>query len=64
MSTRIVNETLPLLPPFTELGLDQLLKASPIKENEIRIEEAATESFMCRFGRPLFVSIFYSLLFY
>ena len=64
MSTRIVNETLPLLPPFTELGLDQLLKASPIKENEIRMEEAATESFMCRFGRPLFVPIFYSLLFY
>ena len=64
MSTRIVNETLTLLPPFTELGIDQLLKVSPIKENTINIQDAATERFMCQFGRPLFVAIFYSLLFY
>ena len=61
---RIVNETLPLLPPFTELGFDQLFKESPIEENTINIQDAAMNRFMCRFGRPLFVIIFYFLLFY
>jgi len=64
MSARIVNESLPLLPAFTGLGFDQLLKDSPIKENTINIQDAATYRFMCRFRRPLFVAIFYSLLFY
>ncbi|KAF8346723.1 hypothetical protein F5887DRAFT_1073392 [Amanita rubescens] len=54
MSARIVNEELTLSSPFTELGFDQLLKASPIKENTINIQHAATDRVMCRFGRPLF----------
>jgi len=63
MSARIVNETLTLLPPFTGLGFDQLLKASPIKENTMNIQDAATDRIMCRFGRPLFVATFNSLFF-
>ena len=63
MSARIVNETLTLLPPFTGLGFDQLLKASPIKENTINIQDAATDCVMCRFGRPLFIATFNSLFF-
>jgi hypothetical protein len=61
---RIVNETLTLLPPFTELGFDQMCTKSPIKENTVSIQEAATDEFMCKFGRPLFVAIFYALLFF
>lgn len=63
MSARIVNETPTLLPPFTGLGFDQLLKASPIKENTINIQDAATDRIMCRFGRPLSVATFNSLFF-
>lgn len=61
-SERIVNETLALLPPFTELGFDQLLHASPIIENKINIQDATTDGFMCQFG-PLFVAISYSLFY-
>ena len=64
LSMRIGNGALTLLPPFTELGFDQLLKKSPIKENTVTIEDAATVRFMCQFGRPLFVIPFCSLLFF
>jgi hypothetical protein len=64
MSMRIVNQTLTLLPPFTELGFDQMLDMSPVEEDTVDIQEAATDEFMCKFGRPLFVAIFYSLLFF
>ncbi len=59
---RIGNGALTLLPPFTELGFDQLLKKSPIKENTVTIQNAATVPFMCQFGRPLFVIPFYSFV--
>jgi hypothetical protein len=64
LSMRIGNGALTLLPPFTELGFDQLLKKSPIEENTVTIQNAATVQFMCQFGRPLFVIPFYSLLFF
>ena len=63
-SMRVVNDTLYLLRPFTELGFDQLRRASPIKENTVDIQDATTNEFMCQFGRPLFVAISYSLFFY
>ncbi|KAF8690300.1 hypothetical protein AX14_003014 [Amanita brunnescens Koide BX004] len=63
MSMGMVNEAT-LLRPFTELGFDQLLGASPITENTRNIQDAATVRLMCQFGRPLFVAIFCSLLFY
>jgi hypothetical protein len=58
MSARIVNETLTLLPPFTGLGFDHLLEASPIEEDTITIGEVSQYDIMCKFGRPLFVAIF------
>ena len=55
-SNRIVDGTLDIIPPFTELGFDQL--ANRLVENKYSIEDVSTLEFMARFGRPLYVPIF------
>jgi hypothetical protein len=51
LSARLMLRSLSLLPPFTELGFDQMV--GKIRENEVNIGEVVKNEFMCRFGRPL-----------
>lgn len=50
-SGRVQKSELVLLPPFTELGFDQM--ASKISDGKVTIEEVSELDFMVRFGRPL-----------
>ena len=52
-SNRIADGTLSIIPPFTELGFDQL--ANRLAEDKYSIEDVSTLEFMVRFGRPLYV---------
>jgi hypothetical protein len=50
------RETLRLVPPFSELGFDQMLKAHDlvIKDRRFGIDEVSKIGFMAQFGRPLY----------
>lgn len=50
-SGRVQKSDLVLLPPFTELGFDQMAKE--ISDGALTIEEVSTVTFMVHFGRPL-----------
>jgi hypothetical protein len=50
-SGRVQKSNLVLLPPFTELGFDQMAKEIP--DGALTIEEVSTPTFMVLFGRPL-----------
>ena len=50
-SCRVQKSELVLLPPFTELGFDQMV--GQISDGALTIEDVSTTSFMVRFGRPL-----------
>ena len=52
-SGRVQKADLLLLPPFTELGFDQMVR--PISDGALTIEEVSTIGFMVRFGRSLWV---------
>jgi hypothetical protein len=50
-SGRVQKSDLVLLPPFTELGFDQMVRQ--ISNGDLTIEEVSTVMFMALFGRPL-----------
>jgi hypothetical protein len=50
-SCRVQKSELVLLPPFTELGFDQMV--GQISDGALTIEDVSATSFMVRFGRPL-----------
>ena len=54
-SGRLILKELQLLPPFTELGFDQMLSVDNIKirPDTFTVEEVSRIGFMVRFGRPL-----------
>jgi hypothetical protein len=50
-SGRVQKSELVLLPPFTGLGFDQMVRK--ISDGNLTIEEVSSVKFMVRFGRPL-----------
>lgn len=54
-SGRVFAKRLHLIPPFIEVGFDQMLKADGLEINNGRwqIDEVSTVGFMARLGRPL-----------
>ncbi|KAF8637023.1 hypothetical protein AX17_003092 [Amanita inopinata Kibby_2008] len=52
--TALMPDNLSLLPPFTELGFEQLIASSPLEEYSVTISNVTTDKFMSKFGRPLF----------
>jgi hypothetical protein len=50
-SGRVQKSEFLLLPPFTELGFDQMVR--PIDDGALTIEEVSSIGFMACFGRPL-----------
>ena len=51
-SKRLENRELVLLPPFTELGFDQMIQPT-ISEGSVSIDDLSTLKYMAMFGRPL-----------
>ena len=51
ISGRVQKSELVLLPPFTELGFDQMV--TKISDGALTINEVSTTEHMVRFGRPL-----------
>ena len=51
-SKRLEERTLVLLPPFTELGFDQMVQ-SRISDGSVTIDEVSTVEYMAMCGRPL-----------
>jgi len=51
-SKRLERRALVLLPPFTELGFDQMVQ-SRISDGSATIDEVSTVEYMAMFGRPL-----------
>lgn len=56
ISSRLHTGKLSLLPPFCELGFDQLAKKAV--HGETTLDEVSSLEFMTSFGRPLFASRF------
>ncbi|KAG6825553.1 hypothetical protein H0H92_003306 [Tricholoma furcatifolium] len=54
-SSRVSKQGLILIPPFTDLGFDQLMKDSKLSRAS-KIENVSTLEFMAKFGRPMFGS--------
>jgi hypothetical protein len=52
-SSRRQEGRLPLIPPYSDVGFDQL--AQTVRENTLKIEDVAKVEFMVKLGRPLFV---------
>ncbi|KAM6501264.1 hypothetical protein JOM56_004278 [Amanita muscaria] len=57
-SGRVQKSNLVLLPPFTELGFDQMV--GQISDGALTIETVSSIKFMVRFGRPLFGSRYFN----
>ncbi|KAM6501250.1 hypothetical protein JOM56_004264, partial [Amanita muscaria] len=55
-SGRVQKAELVLLPPFTELGFDQMVEK--ISDSTLTIEDVTTDKFMARFGRPFRLILF------
>ena len=51
-SKRLEDRELQLLPPFTELGFDQMIQPT-ILEGSVTIDDVSTLEYMAMFGRPL-----------
>ena len=51
-SRRLEDRILQLLPPFTELGFDQMIQPT-ISEGSVTIDDVSTIKYMAMFGRPL-----------
>ncbi|KAG6808840.1 hypothetical protein H0H92_002627 [Tricholoma furcatifolium] len=54
-SSRVSKQGLILIPPFTDLGFDQLMTDSKLSRAS-EIEHVSTLEFMAKFGRPMFGS--------
>ena len=52
-SDRHRKSTLRLLPPFSRLGFDQVVRAHASDVNDFGINDVSKVAFMVRFGRPL-----------
>jgi hypothetical protein len=52
-SQRLTMEQYSLIPPFTELGFDQMVKADDIKIDNLYIDDLSRLGYMVKFGRPL-----------
>ena len=52
-SDRLMNSTLRLLPPFSRLGFDQVVRSHASDVKKFGINDVSKVAFMVRFGRPL-----------
>ena len=53
-SRRIQNQEFRLIPPFTDIGFDQLA-VGKVEKNIHYLQDMVTVEWMCQFGRPLYV---------
>lgn len=53
-SARLMKPDPRILPPFTDIGFDQLA-IEQVKKDEHYLVDMVTDEWMCQFGRPLYV---------
>lgn len=58
-SARVMEGNLHLIPPYSDLGFDQLMAGYEVGDGEKTIAEVTGFPFMSHLGRPLYVIVVY-----